>query len=146
MAKLGSNRNGTGGAVLRQMVVVSRARDGLRPSDTSDIIGVSRANNARTGLTGVLLYSGQTFLQFVEGSDAALSVLWRELLIDDRHRQLVSLHDGQVHARWFDDWRAGYIPETLLAPVILRWRGVSAPLRDADLVELHSFLRVAQTF
>jgi hypothetical protein len=132
--------------VLRQLAFVSRARAGLRPSDTSDIIGASRANNAREGVTGVLLYSGESFLQFIEGPDRALSALWRRLLVDDRHRHLSSLHAASVDARWFDDWRAGYFPEASLAPQLERWRAFAPALPPQELFGLRALLRDAQTF
>jgi hypothetical protein len=55
--------------VLRQLAFASRARPGLRPTDTSAIIATSRVNNAREGVTGVMLYSGESFLVLVEGAD-----------------------------------------------------------------------------
>ena len=132
--------------MLRQLAFASRAKSGLRASDTSAIIGTSRANNARLGLTGVLVYSGASFLQFVEGDDDQLSALWRRLLADDRHRELASLHDGSAAARWFDDWRAGYMPEAILAPRLAHWRSLGPALPGDELAELREFLRNAETF
>lgn len=132
--------------MVRQLAFTSRARPGLRPSDTSEIIGASRANNARDGLTGVLVYSGDSFLQFVEGPDAALSELWRRLITDDRHRHLASLHDGSVPDRWFDDWRAGYVPEARLAPMLVRWRAWAPSLPACEIELLRDFLRATEAF
>jgi hypothetical protein len=132
--------------VFRQLAFASRARDGLRPSDTSEIIGASRANNARLGVTGVLVYSGESFLQLVEGPDGALSTLWRKLIIDDRHRQLTALHDGVADARWFDDWRAGYVSENALAPLLRQWRTRGPALPPDDLEKLYEFLRGTEAY
>lgn len=132
--------------MVRQLAFTSRARAGLKPAETSSIIGASRSNNARDGVTGVLLYSGETFLQLVEGSDAALVSLWRRLLGDDRHRQVATLHDGSVHARWFESWRAGYMPELTLTAQLERWRAMAAPMPDDALEQLRSFLRDAEAF
>ena len=69
-------------SVLRQIAFASAARPGLKPADTSAIIAASRTNNARKGITGVLVYSGESFLVLVEGPDDALAVLWRRLILD----------------------------------------------------------------
>ncbi|MCC6756140.1 MAG: BLUF domain-containing protein [Solirubrobacterales bacterium] len=132
--------------VLRQLAFASRARPGLRSSDTSAIIGACRASNASAGITGVLLYSGESFLQLVEGPDAALSALWRELAVDARQRQLVSLHDAGIASRAFADWRAGYVAEVVLAPAVERWRRHAGALPAGELVALLAFVREAATF
>ena len=121
--------------MLRQLAFASRARPGLRSSETSDIIATSRSNNARDAITGVLLYSGQSFLQIVEGPDTTVGALWRRLAIDDRHRGLVTLFELAERDRWFDGWRAGYLAEQQLAPSLARWRAL-APSLPADEVAL----------
>jgi hypothetical protein len=132
--------------VLRQLIFASRARTGLRPADTSAIIGRSRANNARDGVTGVLIYSGESFLQVAEGTDAMLSALWRRLIVDERHRHLVSIHDARIHARGFVDWRAGYVREEHLSHPVSRWQSFAAQLPEPEAEALRAFLRDAETF
>jgi hypothetical protein len=132
--------------VLRQLAFASRARPGLRPADTSDIIATSRTNNAREGVTGVLLYSGESFIQLVEGSDAAIAMLWRRLIVDDRHRGLSSLYGGAVAERAFSAWRAGYVAEASIGPMLVRWRGLAPALPEDEVERLRAFLRSAETF
>lgn len=132
--------------VVRQIAFSSRARPGLRPADTSNIIGTSRSNNARDGITGALIYSGESFLQLVEGADAALTALWRRLADDDRHRQLASLFDRAIAKRAFNAWRAGYMPEETLGSALTRWRGFARSLPAVEVDSLLDFLRDAETF
>ena len=132
--------------VLRQLAFASRPRPGLRPADTSAIIATSRANNARAGVTGVLVYSGESFLQLVEGSDGAITALWRRLIVDDRHRGLASLYGCPVPERAFADWRAGYIAEERITPMLARWRGLAPTLPHDEIEHLRAFLRGAEAF
>ncbi|HVE51466.1 MAG TPA: BLUF domain-containing protein [Casimicrobiaceae bacterium] len=132
--------------MVRQIAFSSLARPGLRPADTSNIIGTSRSNNARDGITGALIYSGESFLQLVEGADAALTALWGRLAGDDRHRQLASLFDRSVAQRSFGDWRAGYMPEETLGSALTRWNGFTPPLPLVEVDALLEFLRDAETF
>lgn len=129
----------------RQLAFASRARFDLRAAQTSELIATSRANNARDGITGVLLYSGETFLQIVEGEDVAISNLWRRLLLDDRHRELTTLFD-QAGTRWYARWRAGYIPEHQLEPHVLRWRSLGPSLPQDDIAQLRELCDGTATF
>ena len=121
--------------VLRQLAFASHARAGLRASETSEVIATSRSNNARDGITGVMLYTGESFVQIVEGPDAVVARLWRRLLLDDRHRGPTTLFD-QTGAPWYHDWRAGYVAEAVVAPLVLRWRALSPTLPPDDVAQL----------
>jgi FAD-dependent sensor of blue light len=132
--------------VLRQLAFASRARLGLRASETSDLIATSRANNARDDVTGVLLYTGDSFLAIVEGRDAAIAALWRRLVIDDRHRSIVSLFDLAERDRSFQGWRAGYLPEQQLAPLLIRWRALAPSLPADEIAQLRALCESTPTF
>jgi hypothetical protein len=132
--------------VLRQLAFASRARLGLRASETSDLITTSRSNNARDDITGVLLYTGESFLQVVEGQDAEVSDLWRRLLVDDRHYGVVSLFDRAEHDRWFRDWRAGYLSEQQITPLLIRWRGLAPSLPANEIESLRALCEGTPTF
>lgn len=132
--------------MLRQLAFASRARPGLRASETSDLIATSRSNNARDSITGVLLYTGESFLQVIEGRDAAIGALWRRLLIDDRHRDLVCLFDRAESDGWFGGWRAGYLPERQLAPLLIRWRGLAPSLPANEVALVRALCESTPTF
>ena len=131
--------------LLRQLAFASRARLGLRTAHTSELIATSRSNNARDGITGVLLYSGESFLQIIEGRDAAIGHLWRRLLLDDRHRELTTLFERSGD-RWFDDWRAGYVAELKLGPQLLRWRALAPSLPPDDITQIRDLCDGVETF
>jgi hypothetical protein len=118
----------------------------MRAADTSALIGELRDRHARGGVTGVLLYSGDSFLQLVEGSDSAIAECWRALLADGRHRNPIVLHDATSASSWFADWRAGYAPETTLAPRLLRWKALAPTLPAHEVNELRMLLSDTKTF
>lgn len=132
--------------MLRQLAFASRARLGLRAFETSDLIATSRENNARDDVTGVLLYTGDSFLAIVEGRDAAISDLWRRLVIDDRHRSILSLFDLTERERRFEGWRAGYSPEHQLAPLLIRWRALAPALPVNEVAQLRELCERTPTF
>jgi Sensors of blue-light using FAD len=132
--------------VLRQLAFASRARPGLRASETSELIATSRSNNARDHISGVLLYTGESFLQIVEGPEAAVNGLWRRLLLDDRHHSIVLLFDLAEDDRWSDGWRAGYVSEQQLASPLLRWRALGPSLPANEVAQLRALCETTSTF
>ena len=69
----------------------------------------SRANNARVGITGVLVFDGHAFCQFVEGPQPAIADLLGRLERDPRHVKMHVLQFGRTNwPRRFASWRLGY--------------------------------------
>ena len=73
------------------------------------ICGRSRANNLRNGITGLLLFDGMAFCQYVEGPPKAVSALLGQLEHDPRHVDMRVLQFGAAAGvRRFPSWRLGY--------------------------------------
>jgi hypothetical protein len=114
--------------------------------ETADLIANSRTRNEQFGITGVLLYTGERFLHLIEGRDSDVGALWRNVLADDRHAELTVLYDGHGPERWFTSWRAGYISERTLTPLLKRWQPASPQLADDDIGLLRSLLERTPAF
>lgn len=54
--------------MIYQIVYISSSPEPLETSQVSDILGSSRINNARDGITGLLVYHDQLFFQVLEGN------------------------------------------------------------------------------
>ncbi len=80
--------------------------------DLNDILKTSRENNAKAGITGILLHRGTTVLQLLEGEAGAVRGLYAKLLQDRRHHGLVLLHDREIVARAFGQWSMAFEPLT----------------------------------
>ena len=132
--------------MFRQLAFASTASAGLRAADTSALISALRESHASAGITGVLLYSGHSFLQLIEGSDPAISASWRALLADGRQRNPVVLHDATTLSRWFPDWRAGYLAESSLTPFLARWKGFAPKLPPPEIDQLRMLLAATEAF
>jgi len=69
----------------------------------------SRANNLRDHITGLLVFDGHAFCQFVEGRERVIAALLARLEGDPRHRHMRLLQFGPLAgARRFPIWRLGY--------------------------------------
>lgn len=95
---------------LCRLIYASRANDLPRPEDLEAILGVSRQNNARVGVTGALMYSSREFLQCLEGSREAVNATYARIVRDPRHSEVSILEFGEIERRWFANWGMHHVP------------------------------------
>lgn len=68
----------------------------------------ARQNNARKGITGILLYRDGNFLQSIEGEEAAVGELFSIIARDKRHNGLMVLFREEIPAREYPDWSMAF--------------------------------------
>jgi hypothetical protein len=94
---------------MEQIVYISTARAVAPDAQlVEDILRVSRRNNRRDGLTGLLIVGGRRFLQVIEGPKLTLDAAFRRIKSDDRHFAVVELSRRAVTDRSFCDWDMAY--------------------------------------
>jgi hypothetical protein len=93
---------------IYQLVYASRPQtpfDGLR---LAALMYRARDHNAQAGISGVLLYSGEMFVQCLEGDREAVEALMRKIEADPRHGDIVRLYACEVDCeRHFRNWSMG---------------------------------------
>ena len=118
---------------MLQLVYISTARGPVDRALIDSILTASRRNNARVGVTGLLVSGGRRFLQALEGPEAAVRATYARIKADPRHLGLVQLSARQVDARAFGDWEMAHqvgsdaVPAGGLEPAIA---ALVAPLQD----------------
>lgn len=68
------------------LVYVSSAVRPFSRSDLEDLPATSRDNNAELGITGMLLYRDDNFMQILEGEEGPVRALYDKIGNDPRHR------------------------------------------------------------
>lgn len=102
---------------IRQKVYISCAAAGMPQSSIEDILSVSLRNNARDGLTGLLIAHEGSFLQVLEGDAKLVERCYKRIERDPRHHSLIPLFDQESAERTFPSWRMGFArPDALSAP------------------------------
>ncbi len=93
---------------LFRLVYCSRntipAQGGDAAAEVASILAASRANNARDGVTGALLYSAGCFAQVLEGSLSAVQRTFERIQRDPRHGDVIVLEARRAEARIFGMW------------------------------------------
>lgn len=91
-----------------QILYVSSATDPDSVPDIQGILAESRRNNARAGITGMLLYCDGNFLQILEGPAAAVETTMQRILRDRRLTSVRVLLRQSVTSRVFAGWSMGF--------------------------------------
>lgn len=94
--------------MYRTVYVSSNSRI-FSQDDIKDILDVSRANNARRGITGALLYHQRNFMQILEGDRETIEALYDRIKEDPRHKHVIQLLAYDCEDRLFADWSMGYV-------------------------------------
>jgi hypothetical protein len=99
---------------LRQFLYISHPTASITDADCADIVASARRNNARVGLTGMLLYvPSRAFVQVLEGEPSTITDTLSVMLRDVRHAWPTVLLDHRVDRRAFAGWPMGYRRMTL---------------------------------
>ena len=94
---------------LIQLVYASVATKPLTGEELNELVAAARANNARLGITGLLLYKNESFLQVLEGEEGKTSRLFEKIRMDSRHDSVVMLRRRAVEEPSFPEWAMGYV-------------------------------------
>lgn len=94
---------------LRSLLYTSRLAAGYGPTEVGRIVKQAREMNAIHGITGVLVFDGDWFAQYVEGAPEAMLVLESHLQADPRHSDFRVIDAGlSGPERRFPNWVMGY--------------------------------------
>lgn len=111
-----------------QLIYVSTASWKMSDGDLNTILDVSRANNFRLNVTGLLLHLDHGFLQILEGPEDAVLEIFRHIERDHRHIGIRVLIRQDVPERLFGEWSMGFDQWAKDSP---RTAGVFEITRDA---------------
>lgn len=93
----------------------STAADHLKPSDIDAILASAKAYNKQFGITGVLLYDENSFLQFIEGPKEALIKAYQRIKSASQHHAIFELANEATEKKYFQDWDMGFCTTTQTA-------------------------------
>ncbi len=89
---------------MLRLIYFSTARLGLDPADLENILSHAVASNVARGVTGILLYNGQNFLQVLEGPRQAVEELYARIGQDGRHTGVALIKTEDVSTLSYPEW------------------------------------------
>ena len=134
---------------MYHLVYVSSAVKPFTEQELIGLLAVSRKNNERDGITGMLLYRDGNFMQHLEGPKENVVSSMRRISLDPRHRGIIALLQGETKERTFSEWAMGF--KTLSAETAKEHPGFSdfleTPLNSEEFqVQPSRSLKLLQTF
>jgi len=97
---------------VRQLIYFSNAVDGVGQADIDSILAASRRNNAKSDVTGLLLFVHGVFAQVLEGDPETVDAVYGKIAADPRHVDVEILSDKTVAERTFTEWSMAYLETT----------------------------------
>jgi hypothetical protein len=91
-----------------QTAYVSHAAQTMTQEALLSLLQQCLANNEASGVTGMLLYGNETFLQVLEGEEAALDCVVAKIRKDPRHSKIHFLYRKPLDRRQYTDWSMGF--------------------------------------
>lgn len=89
---------------LRAVAYASGAIPGLSMDHVDDLTRAAARFNFDAGVTGALLYDGNRFLQYIEGPEDSINVVYSRILGSRSHCEPLELGRGRVSGRFFPYW------------------------------------------
>lgn len=122
--------------MLQKIIYASQA---IKPVDTGvlqTILDKARVRNEQDDITGFLLYADESFLQILEGEEAALTATYARIAADNRHKGLRLLQRTPIARRRFGSWAMGFdLPDSKTMGSLPGYRPSQRyPLVSPDLV------------
>jgi hypothetical protein len=94
---------------LVRLIYVSVMTEACDTEALENILKISRINNQKNGITGVLCYDPTYFLQSLEGPRESINTLYTNISRDTRHQYLTLLEYADIETRLFGDWSMGFV-------------------------------------
>ena len=117
--------------MLVRLLYASRATASPTESVIESILEQSRRNNPAQGITGMLCFGGNLFVQVLEGGRDEVCALFNAIVRDARHDTVRILSFEEIPERRFGGWTMGQVNVAHVSPSLL--------LKYADRAELDPF-------
>jgi len=136
--------------MLVRLLYASRAAEPLIGPVLDSILEQSRTHNPKAGITGVLCYSDDLFIQALEGGRDEVNDLYNTIVRDRRHTQVRILSYEEIRERRFGHWTMGQVNLAKVNPALLLKYGERAELNpftcsgQASLAVLEELIATAQ--
>jgi hypothetical protein len=93
---------------LHWLLYVSTAAPSIESGGVGAIARQARAKNEVSGVTGLLVFDGERFCQFLEGRAEHVGPLFERIRVDIRHLKVQLVHESSSDRRSFRRFSMGF--------------------------------------
>ncbi len=91
-----------------RLTYISQATQKIDSTNLGEILEHARRQNLLRGITGMLCFNNELFLQTLEGSRPVLNALYGRLVADRRHTNVQLVELVEIGRRSWSEWSMGY--------------------------------------
>ena len=132
---------------LKSLVYVSSATSNLSQAEIDHLLLSARGRNEKYNVTGVLMYIGGNFMQYIEGTVENVELIYEIIKASPLHHGLIQLLYRPIECRDFKDWEMAYCTKeknVSVAPynhedILNNKLGTSSFKKTPPRILLHSF-------
>lgn len=108
--------------MLVRCLYASRPAKPMTLALTHEILQQSRVNNPRRGITGLLCFTSDVFVQVIEGGRVEICKLFNAIVRDERNEDVCLLVYEEIKERHFGSWTMGQVKlEGINPSVVLKY-------------------------
>ena len=90
------------------LIYASQSKKGWDESEIRALLEKSVQNNKNFGITGLLIFLKDRFIQLLEGERKNVYFIYDKIKQDPRHEKLIVLLEGVTEERIFKEWSMGF--------------------------------------
>ena len=105
--------------MLVRLLYASRPAQTIDNATIDAILEKSRLNNPARGITGLLCFGDDLFMQVLEGGRDEVCELYNSIVRDDRHVNVRLLNYEEIPERRFGGWTMGQVNIARINPALL---------------------------
>ena len=105
--------------MLVRLLYASRPATPLSAVILDEILAQSRINNPEQGITGILCFSDNIFIQVLEGGRDEVCETYNKIVRDNRHHEVRILTYDEISERRFGGWTMGQVNIAKVNPSLL---------------------------
>ncbi len=94
---------------LQRIIYSSIAAETTTYETVLTILTHAIAANKAMNITGMLVFNGKYFLQYIEGETEPLNTLFDNITLDNRHHSITLIDQSPIEKRIFGAWSMGYL-------------------------------------
>jgi hypothetical protein len=123
--------------LLYNVVYCSRATADVDDAAVERILETARKHNPVHGITGLLVFGGGIFFQWLEGPRDNVTQLMTNLRADPRHRDVVALTESEeARERLFPDWDMEFVTTDDIRDVLIDAMSTTEDAKHAEALKL----------
>ena len=94
--------------MLHRIIYLSSASKDLTNEEVHNLLLLSKINNKKNNISGLLLFIDGNFIQVLEGDKDTINDLFQKIEKDTRHKNVTKVIEDTIESRQFENWDMGF--------------------------------------